>query len=310
MSDTGIELENSAVAYPVLPTVGEQLRVAREAKGVTLAEVAQTLKLGVRQLEAVEAGNWQALPGATFIRGFVRNYARLLGVDPLPLMEQLDSLLEVKRPELALPEGMQTTMPERTGASQRRDYAFVSFGLVLVAVAVLIYFFMPDDLSRLRDSMRSVAAMFSRATPATVQPAPATAAEPVLPPGSTLNQVINPQSVQAAETPPPAPAPVTANTATPTAIPATEAEQKPVTPPTQAPLRLSFSKESWVEVRDRRGNVVFSQRGVPGAERDVDGQPPFALVIGYAPGVTVTLRGSVVDLTPHTRGDVARLTLE
>lgn len=309
MSDTGIELENSAVANPVLPTVGEQLRVAREARGVTLAEVAQTLKLGVRQLEAVEAGNWQALPGATFIRGFVRNYARLLGIDPLPLMEQLDSQLEVKRPKLALPEGMHTTMPERTGASQRRDYAFVSFGLVLVVVAVLIYFFMPDDLSRLRDSMRSVAAMFSRTTPATAQPAPSSASEPVLPPGTTLNQVINPQSVRAAETPSALPAPVADKAATPAAA-SGAVEQKPVTPSAQAPLRLSFSKESWVEVRDRRGNVVFSQRGVPGVERDVDGQPPFALVIGYAPGVAVSLRGSVVDLTPHTRGDVARLTLE
>ena len=71
------------------PTVGEQLRLAREAKQWSPLDVAQALKLKPRQVEALESGDWGKLPGQTFVRGFVRNYARLVGLDA----ERLTSLL-------------------------------------------------------------------------------------------------------------------------------------------------------------------------------------------------------------------------
>lgn len=77
----------------ILPGVGARLRLAREMRQMTVDDVALALKLGPRQVEALEHGNWQGLPGQTFIRGFVRNYARLLQIDPAPLMDQLDDTL-------------------------------------------------------------------------------------------------------------------------------------------------------------------------------------------------------------------------
>ena len=77
------------------PAVGEQLRAARQARGLDLSDAAQMLKLGARQVEALEQGDWQGLPGQTFIRGFVRNYARILQIDPTPLMAELDKVLEM-----------------------------------------------------------------------------------------------------------------------------------------------------------------------------------------------------------------------
>jgi len=118
--------------------------------------------------------------------------------------------------------------------------------------------------------------------------------EPVLPPGMTPQQILNPQAVPAPEAAVPAAAPPGA------AMPVAEA---PV-------LRLHFDKESWVEVRDGAGKVLFAQRGTPGSEQAIDGSGPFAIVVGYAPGVRLVLRGQPVDLAPHTRGDVARLTLD
>jgi cytoskeleton protein RodZ len=75
-------------------------------------------------------------------------------------------------------------------------------------------------------------------------------------------------------------------------------------------IRMTFSRESWVEVRDRDGNVIFGQLNPEGSIRVVRGQPPFSLVVGNASGVSLTYNGKTVDLTPHTRTDVARLTLE
>ena len=68
---------------------GAQLEAAREAAGLSLDEVAQQLKLAPRQVQALEETTSRVLPGRTFVRGFVRNYARLLNLDPDLLVAHL-----------------------------------------------------------------------------------------------------------------------------------------------------------------------------------------------------------------------------
>ncbi len=75
-------------------------------------------------------------------------------------------------------------------------------------------------------------------------------------------------------------------------------------------LKLAFDSESWVEVKDRSGQVVFAQLNRPGSEQVVRGQPPFDVVVGNAHGVHLTYRGKAIDLAPHTRVDVARVLVE
>jgi len=64
------------------PVTGESLRRAREERGVTLHEIASSTKIGVRFLEYIEADRHGDLPAAVYIRGFVQEYARHLGLDP------------------------------------------------------------------------------------------------------------------------------------------------------------------------------------------------------------------------------------
>ena len=68
------------------PDVGGKLRTAREAKRLSLEDTAFALKLSPRQVADIEANEWSGLP-KTVIRGFVRNYARYLGLDPAQLMD-------------------------------------------------------------------------------------------------------------------------------------------------------------------------------------------------------------------------------
>ena len=68
---------------------GAQLKLAREAAGLSLDQVAQQLKLAPRQVKALEDENFDVLPGRTFTRGFLRNYARLLNLDPDLLVAHL-----------------------------------------------------------------------------------------------------------------------------------------------------------------------------------------------------------------------------
>ena len=69
-----------------LQGIGPKLAAAREAKGLSTAEVATKLRLGVRQVEALEADAFDQLPGEVFVRGFVRNYARFLELDAEELL--------------------------------------------------------------------------------------------------------------------------------------------------------------------------------------------------------------------------------
>ena len=284
---------------PVLmPSVGEQLRAARESAGLKLAEVALSLKLGVRQLDALENGDWNGLPGATFIRGFIRNYARLLGIDPLPLMTQLDTVLAKPATTISVPESSTPSNVPYNSSGARDDRRFVFLGLIAALLAALVYFLLPDDLAHLREETQSIIDSLSRKEEPVVvpvAPAPAPVAEPVFPPGATPQQIMNPQSVLPADQPAVAP------------VVATE-KSAPVA--STAALSFEIVRESWIEVRDRDDKVIFSQRLLAGSQKSVNGNGPLTLVIGYAPGVKLQWRGQPVDLEPHSRGDVARLVLE
>jgi len=289
------------------PHVGEKLRLAREALGISALDIAHTLKLGPRQVEALETGNWQGLPGNTFVRGFVRNYARVVQVDAAPLMAELDGSLEKQANNLTVSESPPATMPH-SGGGARRDRAVVMAGVGLVVVAALTYFLIPNDLSALRESTQGLLDSLARKeepAPVAVAPSVSKPAEPIFPPGTTPQQIMNPQAQTPAEVAPSSPAPV------PNAsLPTPPAEVKPVAIANAPQLRFVFEKESWLEVRDRDNKTIFSQRVPAGTEQTLSGQGPLSLVVGYAPGVRVFSHGQAVDLTPHTRGEVARLVLE
>lgn len=283
------------------PPVGEQLRLAREGRGLEVADIAQTLKLGARQVEALEADNWKGLPGNTFIRGFVRNYARLVLIDPAPLMAQLDDVLETPVNSLGVSEMVPATMPHSGTAGSQRSKLFVLIGAGSVVLAALAYFLMPGDLSSLRESTQSLLDSLARKEPEVSASAPvATAPEPVFPPGATPQQVMNPQVLAPAEIQAPSPA----SAANP------ESRESGVAPSNAPQMRFLIEKDSWLEVRDRENKVVFSQKLTAGTEQALAGQGPLSVTVGYAPGVRVFWHGQAVDLAPYTRGEVARLVLE
>jgi cytoskeleton protein RodZ len=75
-------------------------------------------------------------------------------------------------------------------------------------------------------------------------------------------------------------------------------------------LKFLFRGESWVEVRDSRGRVLFQQLNPAGTEAEVTAKPPFSIVVGNAPEVQMQMNGGAYDLAPHTRVAVARFTVE
>lgn len=289
---------------PVLiPSVGEQLKAAREKAGLSVIDLAQMLKLGVRQVQALEDGDWNALPGPTFIRGFVRNYARLMTLDSDLLMTQLDLVTNKPTTVLHVPESTPTHIPYRSSAAGG-DRNFVLIGLLAALFAVLSYFFIPDDLYGLREQAQSFVDSLSREDEAPVSAAgallptsPTAVNEPLFPPGATPQQIMTPPTVLQNET---LPISVVGNNPTEKAAGGTST----------AAMSFEVVRESWIEVKDRDDKIIFSKKMSAGSQQDVSGAGPFTLAIGYAPGVKLKWLGNPVDLEPHSRGDVARLVLE
>ncbi len=81
----------------MLEALGKSLREAREARGLTLEDVEKATRIRARYLEALEAGQFEALPSAVQARGFLRNYARHVGLDPSETMTRLEEALHASR---------------------------------------------------------------------------------------------------------------------------------------------------------------------------------------------------------------------
>ncbi len=269
--------ERAETARSIHP--GAMLRQGRESRGLSVDDVAQALKLTPKQVAAIESEEFDILPGNTFARGFVRNYARFLQLDPALLMAALERQLAHAEVDLSLVSNAGGTMP--TGfASRGVPKAVWLFLAIAVAALVLVVY-----LDRLRP-----------------QPAPAETGSVGEPPG---------EPVPAAPATPVVPAVVIP--AAPAEAPADPASADvPSAPAEQAMRRLAFSfaRESWVQVRDGSGKVILSNSHAAGSTRIVEGVPPFSLIIGNAPGVTLSYDERPVDLKPHTASTVARLKLD
>lgn len=299
MSKTGNQV---AAAAP-----GLVLAAARRAQGLGIADVARQLKLSVSQIEALEAGNFDKLPGPVFVRGFIRNYAKLLKLDP-------DAVWSSIEPDIPRHSGHGEVPPSRDiplpSEQIRRSWPrYVMTVLLLFAGLVAYEFYLSD-------------AETGEQRP--VQPVVAPALAPTGAPVAQTQAALSTPSVQAeagAVAPAPAAATPEAERQTDTAgtVAASEgpSAEKAATGNQGQPsrqggheLRLVFEKESWVEIRDRSGRTMLSRINQPGTEQRVSGMPPFSLIIGNARGVRLIHNDNPVDLVQHTKVDVARFTLE
>jgi cytoskeleton protein RodZ len=263
---------------PAPRSPGRKLAAARAARGLTVTEIALRLKFSPKQIEALEADQYDALAGPAFVRGMIRAYAKLVGADADALVAELRaSPLTRAGPTVTGPRGTGVTIPRKP---RKGSMLYVALStLVVLAVGGVV----GEWLLRPSDPQRAVVAR------------PAVPAPPV------QREVVTPLPVPAAEAQPqqaaPAAEPVAASRAVETDLHAKRIE-------------LSFNRESWVEIRDAEGRIVFSQLNPAGTRREVEGVAPFTLVIGNARGVRLRYNESEVDLMPYTRTDVARLTLD
>jgi cytoskeleton protein RodZ len=324
---------NSEQVPPATPTpsLGTMLREARNQLGLTIADVVAQTKFAPRQIEALEADDYEKLPETAFLRGFVRSYAKILNLDADILLAALPQA-KSPAPEL-VPASVDVPFPKEYSAHRNLIMLAATLLMAVIVAGFAVWHFTSPIKHAAVEKIETPVSLPAEAevlhAPAEkehrkVEPPPAEEhrkAEP--PPAKTRH----PSSVEKpaprkekaapAETVPQAKSAVVAthkNTAIMTGAASGTAATTTIHKGTGkfSSLHLVFDEESWTEITDGNGQMISSQINPPGSELNIKGELPLSLVIGHAAATHLYQDGKPVDLAPHTNSssEVARLTLE
>jgi len=316
---------------------GETLRQVRESNGWSLAEVALKLNLTVTSLSNLEAGAFDKLPGHTFARGYIRAYAKLLGMDQTVLVQQFDQSTGTDS------HGSNVHSLGRIEEPVRVSHTILRIVSLLLLVAVIGGgFIWWQDQTSLRtkdlisltpehvevegaDGTTQIHPLDEPEDQAVAQDQAESATPLALPLAETSSEAPAESAATAPVVAPTAPTPVapTHNVAPVVAAPAT-----PVVPVVTAPVattapapvntapvagqgqvQLKFTADCWTQVTDGAGKVLLSGLKRKGDSVSVSGKPPFTVRLGFARGAQISYNGQAVDVAPFTSGETARLKL-
>lgn len=318
---------------------GELLRLAREKRDWSQAEVARKLNLTVSSLNHVETGAFDKLPGHTFARGYIRAYAKLMELDQAALVEAFDRYTGTHAKGSDVHSLGRIEEPSRLSHNILRGVSL----LLLLAVVGGGFVWWQDQGSMRGKDLSSVALEHvevesadgttqihpldepeDQAVSAAQQPesAPLPLAQ-----SADEQQAASTSQAPAADTPAAGSAPVT-GTATPQPAPVPAAASPVVSAPTAATpatsadaaepaaapagsgkVAIEFVADCWTQVSDGNGKVLFSGIKRKGDNLELTGKAPFALRLGFARGAKVSYNGQSVDVAPFTSGETARLKL-
>jgi cytoskeleton protein RodZ len=306
-----------ATAAPAAPLLGALLQGAREQHNLSIEDISNRLRLSPRQVKALENDDFAALPEAMITRGFIRNYARLLGMDVEPLLEAYRVFVPSSDSPRAISIQSENILISGSNKRPWLMYMLASLVIALLVGAWLIYVdYVPEQFAQ-----------------QTAKPVSATKAETAAEPGATTESGTYTESLpmaalpaaeraqedtaaQGAAQPSPAIQPEAKPAPAAPAV-AGEAATSPAGNPTPlagekalAKLKFTFSDHTWVSVTDRNNKEIFNKTKPAGSEDTVEGQPPFKVVIGNAAGSKLVFNDKPVDLAPYTKLNVAHLTLE
>lgn len=318
-----------------------ELLTRREELKMSLSDVSHRLRLQPRQIEALESGDYSNLPGNAFVRGALRAYGRLLGVDVTPLLESVGGY--AKPAELVDRGTLRSPMPRpgapldfgSSEASSRRPWLLWAV-LGVVGIVALSFFVDPSGVERVPAAPAPGANTAGVKSPVpaagSAQPSAAPSPAHVAKAGtdSPANEAANPPNTASRpnETVPPTIAdnlakptePDPSNGAAPVAAADSTAQAGTSTPnpadaaPSaagDAKLRLTMVADAWVEVRQLRDNKVLLQ-GTKKANSShaVSTVGPVRVTIANADKVKFEYRGKPFDTSPYRRNNVARIELK
>lgn len=320
---------------------GATLAAQREALGWSVEQVAEQLKLAVRQVVAIEAGDYASLPSPAVTRGFVRAYAKILKLDAAPLvaMIKMDEPAPVESGPAVRRERPTSFSHSRFPTHGKRSslpLRWIAAAVVVAAAAGAAWHFgliaLPGgDAPEGNDVITTVpadsvgagatdgATTHNPTVPLISVPAPGGAAAPATPAGqgpAVTPGAATPGAVAPNAAPNTAPGATPATAAPAANAPAANAPAAVVTATPAAPaagantLVLNVREDSWIEVRPQGGKALISRLVKAGSTETFDVPGTATLVVGNPKGVTATLRGAAVELPQLPGKTISRVTIK
>jgi cytoskeleton protein RodZ len=322
---------------------GGALRAAREKQNLSLQEVANRLKMSVKQIEALEADHFDALPEPTIVRGFIRNYAKQLRLNSEPLIDAYTVMVPSSSPyDLTVKSAvnMKMTNGDKPKAS---IYLWLGLGAVLLAGLWVFYQQYIQKPSPVEPTQVVAEALPKpEPLPEVALPAIDRATIDAMDQALSLHPERTPPNPDSTASAPAAPSTTTAASGTVTTLavppvapasPAVTPDKPAVTPDkpvttiaepalvasttvaslqdaSSARLEISAAQETWVNVVDASGKEVYSKILYEGNRELIEAKPPLKLIVGNASATKVTFNGKSQDLAPYTHVNVARITLK
>ena len=314
---------------------GGALRTARESQHLTIQDIASRLRLGPKQIEALETDNFAALPEPTIVRGFIRNYAKQLKINAEPLLDAYNVL--VPNSDLHRLIVKPSANMKMTSHKKPKSGRYLLLG-VLVLLGLGLWLFYQNYVAKPSPTALSepvVGANASNESTVNAEPLPEaalpaaereaslqTSAELTLPAAASPLNLADANAGNAAATaaaatatlPEAASAPAAVGLAAPVApvVPAASAELPVATLGASGMTKLEFnaSQETWVSVVDASGREIYNKIIFAGSRESIDVAPPVNVTVGNAGATSLTMNGKPVELAPHSRQNVARIKLE
>lgn len=283
-------------------SVGTTLRSARVAQGLTIQEIADRTKYGVRQVDALERDDIACLPQGTFLRGFIRSYARVVQLDPAMLLSATETHTEHHFDMTDVQDGGEP-LP-LAGVTQRKNI-YLLLAALLIALGIALFLFSHrDDSPQPEHVIPADSATPKPQGSESIEPASAVNGGKA---GSTGLPITDVKSETGTDK---------------SVVPSVAADPEKAKPPVKRevpleqlmkrPIHIVFLEDAWVEVTDASGEVLISRITEAGGEKWIGGagRAPYQVTIGRAGAVRLYHGGKEVDLSGFKADGVARLVLE
>jgi cytoskeleton protein RodZ len=304
--------------------IGKLLRDAREAKGIAIEDMAEKLHLLTDVVRGIEQCDFEEMPSRVFVRGYVRNYARLVDLNAQEMLDKFDQA----HPEDLSHLQIDKTPHLPTDSPVASRFAGIVTWLTVLAIVILFVVWWYGYLTR--EEAKDITAEQAVVTEEVIVqspielapleenvPPPAFVAEPAeeAQAGELTQDVIEPKVVVPVESVVEA-QPVVAEPMFIEPVQTPVIEEKPievVEAQPQAPVipdvRLKLNGDCWVIVKSDDDSFKLVGLYNTGYEKIFEGNAPYTIVLGNYESAELWVRGELYDLTPHARGNVARFTL-
>ncbi|TOO25566.1 cytoskeleton protein RodZ [Vibrio parahaemolyticus] len=304
---------------PLSIEAGTLLKNKRESLGMTQKQVADRLRLRVSVIEDIENNRFESQQVATFTRGYLRSYAKFVGLDEKVVLVALEQTADVKPKEQEIE--MQSFSRKTKHEKHNSRIMLLTWVIAIVIIGISAAWWWQNQQEN------SLAQVVAEANVETSQPSADEIADIDLMTEEELiastpaelaasNNTASESSINAAQTDDVVPAETEESTteATQEPVAVIEAaeevqEASPVVPEGMTLLTMKFKADCWIQVKDTNGKTLVSGTQKPGQDVELIGKAPFKVILGAPEGVTMTFASEPVDLSGYTSGKVARFTL-